>query len=142
MGGATVLMTSGLELPPQVKGIISDCAFTSPKEVFSYVLKTMYHMPAFPIIQGANILNKKLAGYGTDECNASREVANTSLPILFIHGLDDDFVLPENSKINYDSYNGPKEIILFDSANHGISYLIYPKKYITKVKSFIKKYNN
>ena len=30
MGGATVCMVSGLDLPPQVKGIISDSAFTSP----------------------------------------------------------------------------------------------------------------
>lgn len=34
MGGATVLMATGLELPAQVKGIISDCGFTSAKEVF------------------------------------------------------------------------------------------------------------
>lgn len=37
MGGATVLMTSGLELPAQVKGIVSDCGFTSPKEVLSLI---------------------------------------------------------------------------------------------------------
>ncbi len=51
MGGATVLMTSGLELPAQVKGIVSDCGFTSPKEVFTHVLNSMYHLPAFPVIQ-------------------------------------------------------------------------------------------
>lgn len=50
MGGATVLMTSSLELSEQVKGIISDCAFTSPKEVFTHVLKHMIHLPAFPMI--------------------------------------------------------------------------------------------
>ena len=44
MGGATVLMMSGLDLPPQVKGIISDCAFTSMKDVFTHVLHSMYHM--------------------------------------------------------------------------------------------------
>ena len=58
MGAATALMASGLELPKQVKGIVSDCAFTSPKEVFTHVLKTMYHLPAFPIIQGADVVNR------------------------------------------------------------------------------------
>ena len=29
MGGATALMAAGLDLPPQVKAVISDCAFTS-----------------------------------------------------------------------------------------------------------------
>ena len=92
MGGATVLMASGLELPGQVKGIVSDCAFTSPKEVFTHVLHSMYHLPAFPAIPGADILNRRLAGYGMDECNAKREVAKAKVPILFIHGTKDTFV--------------------------------------------------
>lgn len=50
MGGATVLMMTGLKLPEQVKGVVSDCAFTSPKEVFTHVLHSMYHLPAFPLI--------------------------------------------------------------------------------------------
>lgn len=62
MGAATLLMLSGLKLPEQVKGIVSDCGFTSPKEVFTHVLHTMYHLPAFPIIPGADLVNRKLAG--------------------------------------------------------------------------------
>ena len=45
-GGNTKLMTSGLELPVNVRGIVSDCGFTSPKEVFTHVLNNMYHLPA------------------------------------------------------------------------------------------------
>lgn len=92
MGAATALMASGFDLPSQVKGIVSDCAFTSPKEVFTHVLKTMYHLPAFPFIQGADVVNRVLAGYGTDECNAKREVSKAKVPILFIHGGKDTFV--------------------------------------------------
>lgn len=48
MGAATVLMSTGLNLPKQVRAAVSDCAFTSAWEVFSHVLRSMYHMPAFP----------------------------------------------------------------------------------------------
>lgn len=92
MGGATVLMTGGLELPEQVKGIISDCGFTSPKKVFTHVLHSMYHMPAFPIMQITDIVNRKKAGYGLDECNAAREVRKARGPLLLIHGDADTFV--------------------------------------------------
>ncbi len=92
MGGATVLMASGLKLPEQIKGIISDCAFTSPKEVFTHVLKSMYHLPAFPMMQITDRINRRKAGYGLDECNAAREVRKASLPILLIHGDADTFV--------------------------------------------------
>ena len=92
MGGSTVLMTSGLKLPDQVKGIISDCAFTSPKQVFTHVLHTMYHLPAVPMMQITDFVNRKKAGYGLDECNAAREVRNAKVPILLIHGDADTFV--------------------------------------------------
>ena len=39
MGGATVLMTSGLDLAVNVKAIIADCAFTSAYDVFSHISK-------------------------------------------------------------------------------------------------------
>lgn len=67
MGGAMVLMASGLELPPQVKGIVSDCGFTSPKGVFTHVLNSMYHLPTVPVIPAADIINRRLAGYGMDD---------------------------------------------------------------------------
>ncbi len=92
MGGATVLMAGGLNLPKQVKGIIADCAFTSPKYVFTHVLHSMYHLPAFPMIQITDWMNQKKAGYGLDECNAAREVRKAKIPILLIHGDADTFV--------------------------------------------------
>ena len=94
MGGATVCMVSGMDLPPQVKGIISDSAFTSPKYVFTHVLHSMYHLPATPMIPLADKVNKRLAGYGLDDCNAAREVRKAKVPMLFIHGSKDTFVPP------------------------------------------------
>lgn len=122
MGGATVLMASGFELPPQVKGIISDCAFTSPKEVFTHVLHSMYHLPAFPIIPLADAANQKLAGYGMDECNAKHEVARAKVPILFIHGSEDTFIPCSMCQELYDSCASPKEMLIVEGAAHAESY--------------------
>lgn len=122
MGGATVLMASGLDLPAQVKGIVSDCGFTSPKEVFTHVLNTMYHLPAFPAIPGADLINKKLAGYGMDECNAKREVAKAKVPILFIHGTNDTFVPCRMCHEIYDCCASPKRKLIVEGATHAESY--------------------
>lgn len=122
MGAATALMASGFDLPSQVKGIVSDCAFTSPKEVFTHVLKTMYHLPAFPFIQGADVVNKALAGYGTDECNAKREVAKAKVPILFIHGEKDTFVPVNMCNELYQYCASPKKQLIVEGAAHGESY--------------------
>lgn len=122
MGGATVLMASGLELPVNVKGIVSDCGFTSPKEVFTHVLNHMYHLPAFPVIRGADLLNRKLAGYGMDECNAGREVQKAKVPILFIHGSADTFVPCSMCHRMYDCCQSPKHKLIIEGAAHAESY--------------------
>lgn len=137
MGASTALMASGMELMPQVKGIVSDCAFTSPKEVFTHVLKTMYHLPPFPVMQGAEIMNRKLAGYGMDECNAKREVAKAKVPVLFIHGSKDTFVPARMCQEIYDCCASPKKMLIVEGAAHGESYFKDMKAYENALDEFI-----
>lgn len=137
MGGATVLMASGMDLPTQIKGIISDCGFTSPKEVFTHVLHTMYHLPSFPIMQGAEIVNRKLAGYGMDECNTKREVAKARIPILFIHGSKDTFVPTKMCQELYDCCASKKKILIVEDAAHGESYYKNMNLYESALDEFI-----
>lgn len=138
MGGATVLMASGMELPPQVKGIVSDCAFTSPKEVFTHVLKSMYHLPSFPVMQGADFMNRKLAGYGMDECNAKREVVKAKVPILFIHGSKDTFVPTQMCHELYNCCKSPKQKLVIEGAAHAESYFKNMEAYEKALDEFTK----
>lgn len=137
MGGATVLMTSGLELPKQVKGIISDCAFTSPKYVFTHVMHSMYHLPAFPVIQVANIVNNKRAGYGMDECNAAREVRKAKVPVLLIHGDSDNFVPSAMCDEIYENCASPKKKLIIKGAAHAESYYVDTETYEKALNDFI-----
>ena len=138
MGAATVLMTSGLKLPEQVKGIVSDCGFTSPKEVFTHVLHSMYHIPAFPIIQIAGFLNKRLAGYGMDECNAAREVRKSKTPTLFIHGSADTFVPCRMCEKLYENCGAKKQKLIVDGAAHAESYYKDTGRYEEALEKFLK----
>ena len=137
MGGATVLMASGLELPTQVKGIVSDCGFTSPKEVFTHVLHSMYHLPAFPAIPAANLMNKRLAGYGMDECNAAREVRNATVPILVIHGSADTFVPASMCDEIYENIASTKQKLIVEGAAHAESYYKDTESYEKALDEFI-----
>ena len=137
MGGATVLMASSLELPKQVKGIISDCAFTSPKEVFTHVLKNMIYLPAFPIMQLSDVFNKKFAGYGLDECNAAREVKKAKVPILFIHGSGDTFVPCSMCDVLYENCISPKQKLIIEGAAHAESYYKDAGAYESAMDEFI-----
>lgn len=137
MGGATVLMASGLDLPPQVKGIISDCGFTSAKEVFTHVLRTMYHLPAFPMIQISDRVNRKKAGYGLDECNSAREVQKAKVPILLIHGDKDLFVPCPMCEEIYENCASPVKKLIVEGASHAESYYKDTEAYEKALDDFI-----
>lgn len=138
MGGATVLMTSALKLPKQVKGVISDCAFTSPKYVFTHVLKNMYHLPAFPVIQISDCVNRRKAGYGMDECNAAREIRKTRIPVLLIHGDADTFVPVSMCHEIYDNCIAPRKKLIIKGAAHAESYYKDTKAYEAALDEFTK----
>lgn len=137
MGGATVLMSTGLDLPTQVKAVVSDCAFTSAWEVFSHVLKTMYHIPAFPMMQIADRMARQEAGYGLDECNAREEVKKSSVPILFIHGDADTFVPCSMVYELYEACRTPKELLVIKGASHAEAYYKEPDSYEHAVSRLI-----
>lgn len=136
MGGATVLMASGLDLPDSVRGIVADCGFTSPKEVFTHVLNHMYHLPAFPAIQGADLMNRRFAGYGMDECNAKYEVEKAKVPILFIHGSADTFVPCSMCHEIYRHCSSPKRKLIVEGAAHAESYYKDMKAYEQALDEF------
>ena len=137
MGGATVLMASGLELSEQVRGIISDCGFTSAKEVFTHVLHSMYHLPAFPMIQIASLVNKKKAGYTLGQCNAAEEVQKAKVPILLIHGSGDTFVPCRMCDEIYENVASEKQKLIVEGAAHAESYYKDMEAYEHALNEFI-----
>ncbi len=140
MGGATVLMASGLELPRQVKGIISDCAFTSPWEVFSAVLKYRYRLPLFPLMNLTDVLAKQEAGYSLRECDAREEVKKAVVPIAFIHGDADSFVPFSMVHELYEACASEKELLVVRQAGHLESCYLAPEEYERMIGNWTERY--
>lgn len=141
MGGATVLMSSGFpEVQEYVSAIVADCAFTSPHDVFKSVLTQNYHLPAFPILNIANELCKVNAGYHSDDYSTLDALETNKIPILFIHGADDDFVPTEMSRINYAACKSPKELLIIEGAGHGGAYYENHELCDKTMKEFFAKY--
>ncbi|MCR4781080.1 MAG: alpha/beta hydrolase [Ruminiclostridium sp.] len=139
MGGAAVLMTSGEELPPNVKCIVSDCAYSSVWEQFANVMKSYTGLPEFPLMYTASFFAKLLAGYSYDEASSLEQVKKSSLPILFIHGKNDTFVLPYMAEKLYAAHPDG-ELIMTDGAEHGQAMYIEPESYFDSVFGFIERY--
>ena len=140
MGGATVLMTSGENLPENVKAIVSDCAYTSVKDELKYQLKEMYNLPSFPILSTTSILTKIRAGYFFGEASALKQVKKSKTPILFIHGAADKFVPLYMVNQLYKACNSEKDLLVVPNAGHGAAYATDPEGYKNKASEFIGKY--
>lgn len=139
MGGATVLMASGLALPDAVKGIISDCAFTSAWDVFAHVLKSQYHLPPYPILALSDRMCRKKAGYGLAECNSAEEVKKAQTPILFIHGDADTFVPCRMCHEIYENCASEKDKLIVHGAGHVEAFYKEKDMYEQKLTDFLGK---
>ncbi len=137
MGGATVMMVSGEQLPKQVKAIIEDCGYTSVRDELSYQMKRLYHLPSFPILQATSLLTKLKAGYSFYDASALKQVKKNKLPMLFIHGGGDTFVPTEMVYRLFDSCKAPKKLLVIEGAGHGLSYTVDRVTYEKQVIEFL-----
>lgn len=142
MGASTMLYLADRQLPENVKGIIADCGYTSPKEIVGKVFKDTVHFGAGPFLWAADLFARVLAGFSFYERDTRKSLRNSRLPILLIHGTGDDFVPCEMTKQAYAACTSEKEIFLVENAGHGTSYLYDTPGYRKQVIAFLQKYIN
>ncbi len=137
MGGATVMMTSGEDLPDNVKAIIDDCGYTSVWDEFTDEAKYLFNISQFPILYTASAISKVRAGYSFQEASAIEQVKKTRIPIFFIHGSEDNFVNTNMVYSLYDACPTQKDLYVVEGAGHGQALYLDPDLYFDKVFGFI-----
>jgi len=139
MGASTMLYLADADLPDNVKCMIADCGFTSPKEIIKSVFQRIIHLPAAPTLWAADLFARLFAGFSLGEKDSRQTLKNSKLPVLLVHGVDDGFVPCEMTRQGYAACTGSKELLLVEGADHGVSFLVEREKYVETVLSFLKK---
>ena len=141
MGATSVLMASGLELPECVRGIVADCGFTSPKDIMSSVMKRRLNMAPFPFLYTTGLIAKIKAGFGLGEVSTITELKKNRLPLLIVHGEEDELVPFPMSEENFEAARVAcdAKFISFPGAGHGMSFLTDRERYTEEVKKFTDK---
>lgn len=140
MGATTVLMAAGEELPGNVKGVVADCGFTSAGDILRHELKTLMHLPAFPMLWVVNGINRLLAGWSFFERSTLDAMETIRLPVLFVHGGRDHFVPTDMTRRNFEACRSEKRLFLVEGADHGMSFAVDPEGYVRELTRFLKKY--
>ncbi len=85
------MMTSGEELPDNVKLVIQDCGYTSVYNEMAFQIKRLFKLRAFPIIHATSLYAKLQTGFRFKEASCINQIKKNRLPILMIHGEVDNF---------------------------------------------------
>ena len=142
LGASTVLMTAGLALPENVKGVIADCGFSSAYGIWSHVVKVNMKLSYGLRGKVIDAYCKKHIGATSKEISTVEAMRKTEVPILFIHGSDDMFVPVDMSYENYKACAAPKYLLVVPGAIHGQSYDVDQEKYESANKFFWDKYDS
>lgn len=140
MGAATAMMVSGEPQPDYVKCFVEDCGYTDVWDQFAKELKEQFGLPPFPLMHVADRLCRLEYGWGFKEASALKQVARCHLPMLFIHGDQDDYVPTRMVYRLYDAKPRPKELWVVPGADHARSYLLRTEEYTRKIKTFTDNY--
>lgn len=139
MGAATVMMTTGLEIPSNVICCIEDCGYTSVYEQMKDSVEKL-GLPAGIVMTISRILSKMKFGYDIKEISPLEAVKKSRTPTLFIHGAKDDYVPFWMQDKLYEAAACQKEKLVIQSAPHAVSAFHEPEKYWNGVDTFVKKY--
>ena len=129
MGATTVLLASGGGLPSNVRGIIADCGFTSPKEILKDITQKMLKANPSLLLASTDIYCRIFAGFSLSQMHTVDAMSNNSIPILFAHGEADNLVPHKMTQAAFDACTAPKYLVLSKEANHGMSYMVDFEKY-------------
>lgn len=139
MGAATALITAGGPLPAQVKGIVSDCSYTSALDIMRHVYQAVPRLrgPAGPALSALRAAVRRRAKYDLVKADALAAVRRSRTPTLFIHGVADDFVPASMMAELYENARCPKDFLWVPKAGHARSAAVAPELYWTAVDDWL-----
>lgn len=140
MGAATTMCVSGEKLPTYVKCFVEDCGYTSVWDEFDHELHQQFNLPKFPLLNTASTICRLRYGWSFGEASPIKQVAKCKLPMLFIHGDNDDFVPSAMLRPLYEAKKGDKDIYVAKGSKHARAFRDHPDEYIKRVTQFVSRY--
>ena len=139
MGAATVMIATANKLPDNVKCIIEDCGYSSMKEIIEYAFKKDDKLKYTAIIM--KLLEEKMKekfNMTFDDACPKKCLDTNEIPIMFVHGMNDETVPYEMAKILYNHTKGIRKFYPVPNAKH--TQAKTDPNYYRNIDLFIKEY--
>lgn len=139
MGAATTILYAGT-FQDEANFHVVDCPFSDFTEQALHVLRRETPFRTMMVLRIANLFLKVRDGYTLNLVSPKEVVQHIETPMLFIHGLEDKFILPYMTEELYEKKQGPKMLKLFKKGGHARAYIRNPEEYEEIVEQFLSKY--
>ncbi|MEK5215384.1 alpha/beta hydrolase [Psychrobacillus sp. FSL H8-0487] len=140
MGAATTLLYAG-SIIDDADFYISDCAFSDFEKQVYHIMTQSTPLRSSLAIRFANLFLKLRDGYTLNLVSPIDVIDKIEKPVLFIHSLQDDFILPKMTEELYEKKQGPKTLKMFDIGAHAKSFNENSKEYEQVVADFLQENN-
>lgn len=136
MGASTTILYAGT-YRDEADFYIVDCPFSDFTEQALHVLRIETPLRSTMLLRIANLFLKVRDGYTLDLVSPREVIQHIQKPMLFIHSLEDEFILPYMTKEMYEAKEGAKMLKLFEKGAHAKSFNDNPLQYEFVVNEFL-----
>lgn len=118
-GAAAVMNACGDYLPSNVKCAVEDGAYSGIKEMISHATKQMTKIDAAPFLPAVDLLVKKLLHFSMNDVSFHKQLRQAEIPMLFMHGSEDETVPSSMVFDNYYACAAEKELYIVEGKGYG-----------------------
>ncbi len=136
MGAAVAIQAAAID--KRIKAVVAEASFTDLRTISVDYQRRIVKLPWHFLRNVAMSRSQKIARFKARDVSPVSDVVNLSIPILFIHGVDDKLINYEYSKTLYHHAHEPKELLLVPGANHTDIWEIAGKSYENKIIDFFR----
>ncbi|QWC00122.1 alpha/beta hydrolase [Mycoplasmatota bacterium] len=138
MGAATCLLEQAMD--KRVRFVISDSSFKNLKILIKSQIKAK-GIPTFLFYGIVNIFVWLISRSNLSKVSPIDAIKESDIPMMFVHGKQDDFIPYAHSVDLYEAYKGKKTLYLADKdAYHARSYYNNKEDYFKTLKEFSDQY--
>ena len=126
---------ASLKYKPQIDFVVADCGFSEITPIIEAGASNM-HVPGW-LTQVASLCAKVKYGYSYHDMRPIDSLKDNTVPILFIHGENDEFIPFIHSEAMQKATKGYSELHLIPGASHAMSIFAAPEEYRGYVEAFL-----
>lgn len=134
MGAAVALQAAAVDT--RIRAVIAEASFTDLRTISVDYQRRIVKLPWHFLRNVAMSRSQKIARFKAREVSPVNDVQLLSIPVLFIHGMDDRLINYEYSKALYHHAHEPKDLFLVPGASHTDIWEVAGVSYEKKITSF------